>query len=175
MITWSRTWREKGMNQNMKRNQKRKATKKPPEFGCRRQWQCCQLPWEQQKPHSEKERNEHNCTPSQFHLPADYSSKAQQFCGTLRCQSLPGSCHWDLNKRVCISWDPYETNQNVVFRNSGLFVKMPTIAKIWKSPACVRQHVSVVVEEETGEDRQGWWHLVRPLMMCPILMWSIEM
>ena len=112
MITWTeheekaKTWRG---------TKKRKSTNKPPEFGCRRQWQCCQLPWEQQKPHSERERNEHNCTPSQFHLPADYSSKAQQFCGTLRCQSLPGSCHWDLNKRVCISWDPYETNQNIVF------------------------------------------------------------
>ena len=84
----------------------RKSIESSPESGYHHQWQCCQLLWELQKPHSVKEGRSrkriiwksfnHLLIVHQKSSPADCSSKAQQFCDKLRCQSPPESCHWDL-------------------------------------------------------------------------------
>ena len=43
--------------------------------------------------------------------------------------------------------------------NDGLDLVIRTVTQVGESPAGVRQHVRVVVEEEPAEDRQGWGHL----------------
>ena len=43
---------------------------------------------------------------------------------------------------------------------NGLDLVIGSVAQVGQSPAGVRQHVRVVVEEEPAEDRQGRGHLV---------------
>ena len=65
-------------------------------------------------------------------------------------------CH-DYNN-VCFhdkSWKNVKVTTSCVSMISGVQIGQPTITEIWKSPARVRQHISIVVEQETGEHRQS--------------------